>query len=261
MDIVKNNDIHIFSDSKELFHAVAMDFISRAETAINTKGKFNVVLPGGNTPKLFFDALIDITSHTKKLAWDKIRFFFGDERYVPTTSTENNYHTAYEHLFSKVSVNPQNIHRMLTEFKNPHDAARDYEETLRTVFHSHPHELPKFDLVYLGLGEDGHTASLMPFSEVCNPEVQACYQLVDALWVSEQNMYRITLTPPIINHANSVVFMVTGANKAPAVYKTINGPYEPKRIPAQLIHCENSNNIWYLDKSAGSQLEIKGHAI
>lgn len=265
MDIIKNNDINIFFDTQALFHAGAMDFISRAKTAIKTQGKFNVVLPGGNTPKLFFDALVEMTKHTSKLDWEKIVFFFGDERYVPNTSSENNYHIAYEHLFSKVCVNPQNIHRIFTEFKNPHDAARDYEETLRTIFHSHTHEFPKFDVVYLGLGEDAHTASLMPFSSAvmryCTPEIQKNYQLVDALWVPGQNMYRITLTPTIINHASSVVFMVTGVNKALAVYRTLEGTYEPQSIPAQLIHCENSKNFWYLDLQAASQLEIERHDI
>ncbi len=261
MDIVKKNDLYIFSDPKALFEALVLDFMYRAQTAIEIQGIFRVVLPGGNTPKLFFDTLVEMASHEKKIAWHKIIFFFGDERYVPKMHVDNNYHMAYEHLFSKLPIDPNNIHRILTEFKNAHDAAKDYEETLRTIFHCHPNEFPHFDLIYLGLGEDAHTASLMPLTDLviqyAKSDIQENYQLVAAVWLPEQNKYRITLTPSIINQAESIVFMVTGLNKALAVYKTLKGSYHPQQIPAQLIHCIHNPTVWFLDKDAAREITIR----
>ena len=138
----------------------------RAMAAVNDKGVFSVVLAGGNTPKLFFDALTGIEYYKKNIPWRQIQFFFGDERYVPSDNAKSNYHMAYEHLFSKVPVNPENIYRIPTEFNDPKDAAKNYEQTLSKVFHIKDNAFPQFDLLYLGLGDNAHTASLMPFSDV-----------------------------------------------------------------------------------------------
>ena len=157
-------------------------------------------MPGGNTPKLFFDTLTRVEYYKNNIPWQQIQFFFGDERYVPSDDAESNYHMAYEHLFSKVPINPENIYRIPTEFNDPKDAARAYEKTLRKVFHIKDNAFPQFDLVYLGLGDDAHTASLMPFSDVVmhyvkNSSSDKHNQLVASLFITESNMYRITLTP------------------------------------------------------------------
>lgn len=262
MVAIKNmNEVKIFSELENLFFSLTMDFIRRANVAIEAKGVFTVVLSGGSTPKLFFDALVEIKNHKEKIPWDKIKFFFGDERYVFSDNSKSNYHMAYEHLFSKVPIRAENIYQIPTVFTDPSDAAKDYELTIRTVFHLQDNEFPMFDLVYLGLGEDAHTASLMPLSDVVlryckKPVAPENHQLVDALWVPQQHMYRITLTPLPINNAASVVFIVTGDNKAPAVWRTLEGPYEPQQYPAQLIHCVNSKTVWYFDQAAASQLSI-----
>lgn len=259
--INNNNELNIFHPQNDLFQSLAIDFIQRAHNSIRVQNKFTVVLSGGNTPKLFFDALVEINSHTHMINWDKILFFFSDERYVSIDNTQNNYKMTYEHLFSKLPIPLKNIYRILTEFKHPNDAARDYELTIRSLFHCHDDEFPRFDVVYLGLGEDAHTASLMPFSDVVMHYCQGStaidhYQLVESLWVPEQNMYRITLTPPAINHASNIIFTVTGKAKATAVYETLNGDFKPQQFPAQLIHCVHNKNTWYLDKEAACRLTL-----
>ncbi len=240
----KNREIKIIADPNDLFNAVAEDFTQRAIDSVNNHGVFNVVLAGGNTPKLFFDALAANDFCRTKTPWQQIKFYFGDERYVPTTDVASNYHMAYEHLFSKVSVLVENIFPIPTKFKEPKDAAKQYESIIKNV---------KFDLIYLGLGDDAHTASLMPFSEVVTSSTN---QLVAALWVPQLKMYRITLTSTAINNAACVIFLVEGANKAPAVYSVLAGPTEPQKYPAQLIQPSQGKTIWYLDQAAAGKLKI-----
>lgn len=248
--LTNNNEIYILPNLKDLFLQVAEDFIHRAIAAVENRGEFTVVLSGGNTPKLLLTTLVEAETKFHKIPWGKIKFFFGDERYVPLDNIESNYHMAYEYLFSKVPVLMDNIYRIPTEFSNPSLAAKEYERTLYSVFQLKKNQFPKFDLVYLGLGEDGHTASLMPGSRFKK------HRLVVALWLKKTNKYRITLTPACINHAANVVFLVTGANKASAVREVLEGPLIPELYPAQLIHCLNSRTLWYLEKAAASKLSF-----
>lgn len=245
------SEVKLFSHSEALFLSAAKDFTHRANAVVDAKGEFTVVLSGGNTPKYFFDTLTKIQAYRDNIPWQKIKFFFGDERYVPADHPKSNYHMAFEYLFSKVPVLKENIYRIPTEFKDPIDAAKDYELTLRKVFHIKNNEFPQFDLLYLGLGEDAHTASLMPFSDVL---FMNKHQLVTSVWVSEQKNHRITLTPLAINHSENIIFLVIGENKASAVGHVLEGPPEPQRYPAQLIHGMNNKTMWYLDKAAASQL-------
>ncbi|MDP1575082.1 MAG: 6-phosphogluconolactonase [Coxiellaceae bacterium] len=241
---LKNNILTIFLTENNLFQFAANDFSKRAITAINNKGVFSVALSGGNTPKLFFDALANNEQHKKNIPWEKIKFFFGDERYVAADSIDSNYHTAMLYLFSKVAVNPNNIYRIPTDFEDPKEAAKAYEDTLK--------KNGPIDLIYLGLGDDAHTASLMPFSEVVkniSPDT-----LVESLFVKKLNMSRITLTPAAINHCEAIIFLVTGDNKAAAVKNVLQGVTDPQQYPAQLIHCEKGKTIWYLDQAAAKTL-------
>jgi 6-phosphogluconolactonase len=257
--MTKSQEIKIFSSSHDLFVAAAKDFMLRAVAAVYDKGVFSVVLSGGNTPKLFFDTLTRVDNDKNTIPWQHIQFFFSDERYVSPDTNESNYHMACEYLFSKVSVNAKNVYRIPTEFQDPSDAAKHYEQTLRNAFNIKDNAFPQFDLVYLGLGDDAHTASLMPFSEIviryfdnALPDEES--QFVVSLWVPELNMYRITLTPTVINNSMDIVFLVTGTNKAMAVKKVLEGPSNPKHYPAQLIHCVHGKTIWYLDTLAAEKL-------
>jgi 6-phosphogluconolactonase len=259
--MTKNKDITIFTNANDLFQFAAKDFSQRASAAVNDKGIFSVVLAGGNTPKLFFDTLTDIEYYKKNIPWQQIQFFFGDERYVPSDDAESNYYMAYEHLFSKVPVNPKNIYRIPTEFNDPKNAAKNYEQTLRRVFHIKDNAIPQFDLLYLGLGDNAHTASLMPLSDIVKYYAERSLsdknnQLVASLFVSESNMYRITLTPNVINNAKDIIFLVTGSNKATAVWKVLEDQTDPLHNPAQLIHSVHGKTIWYLDQLAAKKLSI-----
>jgi 6-phosphogluconolactonase len=172
---------------------------------------------------------------------------------------------ANHHLFSKVPIPTSHIYRIPIEFGYAEDVAKEYENRLRNFFKISEHQFPSFDLCYLGLGSDGHTASLMPNSQVVNDYTKKArgntdsYALVVALQFYSQGIYeRITLTPAAINHAKTILFMVAGENKAEAVFQVLSGPYNPEQYPAQLIHGIDHKPIWYLDQAAASQLIEKG---
>lgn len=261
VDLINNNIIHVFPTAQDLFLALAEDFKKRVFSSIQARGEFTVALSGGDTPKSFFDTLTTANAYKEDIPWDRIKFFFSDERFVPSDNIKSNYHMAYEHLFSKVSVLAENIYRIPTELGSPVMVAKAYEEDLRRAFHAKSEECPQFDLIYLGLGEDAHTASLMPFTDVVINYTQKSQEnenpkLLAAVWMPAQNMYRITFTPTLINQAMNTVFVVTGANKALAVSHVLEGPIEPERYPAQLIQCAQNKNIWYLDNMAASKLNF-----
>ncbi len=260
--LINHNRIKIFPSADDLFADAAADFVRRARHAVTATGQFTVVLSGGNTVKSFFDALTAIESSQQTIPWQQIKFFFGDERYVAADDAASNYHTAQTYLFSKVPVSAENIYRIPTELGDPTLTANSYEVSLRKAFNLQPDEFPKFDLVYLGLGEDAHTASLMPFSAVVKTysgqlDPDKNLSLVTSIWVEQLKMYRITLTPPAINHSDAICFLVTGANKASAVRQTLQGSFEPEKYPAQLIECADKGKIiWWLDEAAAGELEI-----
>lgn len=258
--IIKNNIIHIFSADESLFQAAANDFVQRAIKTINEKSFFTVVLSGGDTPKFFFKALVEISQKQPSIPWQQIKFFFGDERFVASEDSASNYHMAYQYLFSKLPIPAENIYRIPTECSNPEIAAEKYEQTLRKAFDIKSKELPLFDLVYLGLGENAHTASLMPGSDLVksyidNPKLEK-NPLVASAWVPELNMFRVTLTPTALNHSRNISFLVTGESKATAAWQVLQGSYQPLQYPAQMIHCKDGKTVWYLDQPAAKKLII-----
>jgi 6-phosphogluconolactonase len=258
MDIVINHAVvQIFSETAALFQEAAIDFIQRAIKTVNEQQQFTVVLSGGETPKFFFDALVKNSQVTPQIPWEKIKFFFADERYVALDDAASNYHLAHEYLFSKLPIPAENIYRIPTELEDPHQAASVYEQTLRKVFNNKQDELPRFDVVYLGLGANGHTASLMPESDVVRTYLDAGNKikaLVAAQWVLDLQMYRITLTPPILNNSKRVCFVVEGASKALAVSRVLQGSFKPLQYPAQLIKCIHGKVVWFLDQKAAEKL-------
>ncbi len=243
--IIDNNLLKIFPTTPEVMQQAADYFVEQAQTAITQKNKFIVALSGGNTAPLFYQALIEKKA---KIIWEKIQFYFADERYVSPGSEESNYHSAKIHLFNQVPVDPKNIFRVPTELPDPQKAAEQYAEKI-------PQDL--FDLVILGLGENAHTASLMPNTEIVKnyaqqPETERNW--VASLWVEELNMYRITLTPTAINQSKRICFMVVDAKKATAVWQILLGPHNPVRFPAQLIR-NNNPIIWFLDQAAAGKIQ------
>ena len=182
--------------------------------------------------------------------WDGIHFFFGDERWVPHTHRDSNYKLAKDELFSKVEVNPENVYPIPTEGLSPDEAAAQYETTLREVFGTSEGEVPQFDLIFLGIGPDGHTASLFPQTDVLNEKEK----LVAATYVEKLTSHRITLTSIVLNAAAEVVFMVVGADKAPALKEVLTGEYDPEEYPSQLLRHAQGNVTWLVDAAAASQL-------
>lgn len=256
---INNNELHIQPDSASFYKAAADDFMQRAQQGVDQRGVFNVVLSGGNTPKKFFDLLTTEPYHSG-VPWENIQFFFGDERYVPADQQNNNYYMAHQHLFTKVAVLTQNVYLIPTEYIEPDVAAEDYANTIRKVLKVKDKEMPEFDLLYLGLGSNAHTASLMPHTDIVkmyagNVSKKEERKLVEALWVKELNMNRITLTPPVINNSACIVFMAEGDEKATPVWQILEGPHDPVTYPAQLIKAEHGSVIWFLDKAAAAKLK------
>ena len=220
-----------------------------AEYWVNLKPK-TVALSGGSTPRLLYELLADPNAPFRdQIAWDRTHFFFSDERHVPPDHPDSNYRMVNEALFSRVPLPAQNIHRVLAEKPNAEEAANAYEADLRKSFGE---AIPAFDLVLLGLGEEGHTASLFPHS----PALKETKRLVAAPWVEKLNTYRITMTLPILNNGKSVVFLVTGASKAEVLRTVMNTDRKPDLYPAQAISPTNGAVSWFVDEAAARLCSI-----
>lgn len=220
----------IFADPEELALGAAEYFVARKPET--------VALSGGSTPKLMFQILAE--QFREQVAWDRIHFFWSDERHVPPDHPDSNYRMANEALLSRVPVTKSNVHRVPSENPNAAEAAAEYEQTL---IETTSQSLPQLDLILLGLGGDGHTASIFPGSDVLNETKR----LVAAPWVEKLRTYRITMTLPLLNNGASVVFLVSGAEKAQIVKEIFEGP---EQYPAQAIKPAHGELIWLLDKEA-----------
>src|SRR5712691_529349 len=238
-------------DSKDaLFQAAASEFFLRAIDAVGANGRFTVALSGGSTPRGLYQLLATDPARRDQLPWARMHFFWGDERHVPPEHAESNFRMADETLLSVAPVPPANIHRIHGEAASAADAASEYEDLLREVFELAEGEVPRFDLILLGLGAEGHTASLFPGTRALTES----HRLVVSNWVGKLFAYRITLTPPVLNNAACVMFIVSGDDKATALKAIFEGPYEPDQLPAQLINPTNGRLVWLLDHAAAQEL-------
>ena len=226
--------IEIYSDARELASAAAEYFVAQCPET--------VALSGGSTPKLMFQLLAD--QFREEVAWSRVHFFWSDERHVPPDDPESNYRMANEALLSHVPVSANNVHRILGENPDAATVASDYEQTIRAVTKQ---TLPRFDLIFLGLGADGHTASIFPGSDV----LHETERLVAAPYVEKFKSHRITMTLPLLNNGASIVFLVSGAEKAEIVKQVLQGE---KKYPAQAVNPTQGELIWMLDKAAASKL-------
>jgi len=239
-------EIRIFKDLEELGRAAANLFIEQAARSIAERDRFLVALNGGNTPTRLFQLLA--TDFREKVDWSRVHVFWGDERCVPPDDAGSSYGQARDVLLSRVPIPDSNVHRIGGEL-GPAEASKDYSLTLKG-FASPPLEWPHFDLVYLGLGEDGHTASLFPGSplDVAEPTmpVTAHYQ--------DRPANRVTLTPVVFNSARMIAFMATGEKKAITLAEVLSGGYNPESYPAQRIDPKDGKLIWLVDEDAASKL-------
>lgn len=242
-------ELRIFQDSERLSRHAANLFIEQSNRAIREQDRFLVALNGGGTPERLFQLLA--SEYHDQVDWNKVHVFWGDERCVSPNDEGSNYHQANELLLSKVSLSENNIHRVLGEL-DPVTASKQYADTLKT-FAETTLDFPRFDLVYLGMGEDGHTASLFPNSpaQVNEPviAVTAKYQ--------DRPANRVTLTQLVFNQARMVVFMATGEKKAETLAHVLSERYNPELYPAQRIDPQDGQLIWLVDESAAGKLPRK----
>jgi 6-phosphogluconolactonase len=240
-------ELHIAKDPAQLSENVAAWISNYIQEVLQDQEKFTFVLSGGNTPKQLY-ALLAKAPYAEIIPWEKIHFFWGDERAVPFDDERNNARMAFDVLLDKVPVKPENIHVMRTDIA-PEQSAAEYEQILRKYFKD---EELTFDLVLLGMGDDGHTLSLFPGMPVVHEEEA----WVKAFFLPSQDMYRITLTAPVVNDAACVLFLTTGANKALTLKSVIEGTFDADKYPSQLIRPQEGELHWFVDEAAASAMEL-----
>lgn len=245
--------LRILEDPQAVAFAAASALVTRALDAIAARGRFTVALSGGDTPLRFYSALaarIEAGAPgANAVAWDQVHVFWGDERAVPPDHPDSNYRAAHGLLLAHLRVPDANVHRIEAELE-PGEAAATYEEVLRRQFGLGPGAWPVFDLIFLGLGPDLHTASLFPGSAALDERER----LVVAAWSPSVDAHRITLTPPVINHARAVMFLVTGGEKATALRRVLETEPDPMRRPAQVVRPVDGELIWLVDRAAAAEL-------
>jgi 6-phosphogluconolactonase len=239
-------EVRVFADRAILNRAAADEFIRVARAAIEARGRFTVALSGGSTPKPIYALLAeDERAAANKLPWDAIHVFFSDERHIPADHPDSNLRMANETLLSHLPIPPENVHRVATEL-DPAAAAADYQRQLRSVFLPTPGEVPGFDLIMLGLGNDGHTASLFPGSAALTERTA----WVSANRAEKLQSDRITFTFPLLNAAAEILFVATGADKAEMLRFVLKGDPSGQAYPAQNVQPVSRRVIWMVDEEA-----------
>ncbi|WP_341838050.1 6-phosphogluconolactonase [Chitinophaga pollutisoli] len=240
-------ELHIANNPQQLSENLAAFLTQYIQETLQQKEIFTFVLSGGNTPKSLY-ALLAKEPYVNMIEWNRVHFFWGDERAVPFEDPRNNARMAYDVLLDKVGALPENIHVMRTDIE-PEASAKEYETILHKYFKGKENT---FDLVLLGMGDDGHTLSLFPGL----PIVQEKKAWAKSFWLEAQDMYRITLTAPVTNLASCVVFMATGEGKALTLKAVLDGNPDPDKYPSQLIRPENGQLHWFVDEAAAGALQI-----
>jgi len=242
-------DIHVYPTSQALLEAAAQHLLEHARQAIAARNSFTLALAGGSTPKGLYERLAS-SPFRGQLDWTKVRFFWGDERHVPPDHADSNYRMVHEALLSRVPISMEQVHRVPSELPDAQTVADQYEAELRRQFDVSEPEIPRFDFILLGMGPDGHTASLFPATQA----VQETNRLVAAPWVEKLETSRITFTPGLLNHARQVTFLISGHAKAETLHTVLEGPFQPDTLPAQIIRPRNGTLTWFVDQEAGGAL-------
>lgn len=245
--------IEVYPDSAALTRAAAIDFVTLAREAVTARGVFSVALSGGTTPKRLFTLLADEVEGELAAPWECIHCFFGDERHVPPEHPDSNFRMANEALLSRVPIPMENIHRIRAEDPDAARAASEYETDLRAFFESRNltrDGFPRFDLILLGMGPDGHTASLFPDSDGLH-ETQ---KWVIANWVAKFQTDRITFTFPAINHAAKIALFVAGKDKSSMLEEVLVAYKDAPKYPVQFVRPIDGEKLWLLDSAAAAEL-------
>ena len=244
-------EVRILGSAAELAREAAKVFVNRMDEALRGRGVFTVALSGGSTPRRLYSLLASEESFRSRVVWEQIHFFWGDERPVPPDHPESNYRLADEAMLSRVPVPPDHIHRLAGENPDPARAAEQYEEVLRQFFRIGRGEFPRLDLILLGMGLDGHTASLFPGTEALREKDR----LVVANWVPQLKTRRITMTLPVLNQAKWVLFLVSGGEKAKTLATVLEEEGEAEALPSRLIRPVKGKVMWLVDRSAAGLLK------
>lgn len=242
-----DREILVCDDDEAVAREAARRFVAHAAAAIQQRGRFAIALSGGRTPKRLYELLSD-DPYRDRVDWSFVHFFWGDERFVPSTNQASNYHMTEVALLNTLELNNGNVHRVRTEMKSADAAAAAYEREIVAFFQPGPGEIPQFDLVLLGLGTNGHTASLFPHTHLLHENAH----LVASEYIDEVKQSRISFTAPLLNAGRNVLFLITGAEKASVTNEVLFGPRDPERLPAQLIH--SGSESWLLDRAAAAAL-------
>src|ERR1700761_1124218 len=230
--------------------AGAQLFTDAAVKAAAARGLARIAISGGTTPKTMFGQLADPAGpFLKQVPWDRLELYWVDERCVPPDNAESNYRMTREALLSKVPLPAERIHRMEGELE-PEEAAARYEAAIRNTFRLEGAQTPTFDLVQLGMGDDGHTASLFPHTEALNE----MSHIVVPNHVPQKDTWRVTLTWPVINQGREVAFLIEGAGKAQVLHDVFLGPYQPETYPSQIIRPASGQLLLLLDAAAAAKL-------
>ncbi|HVZ19177.1 MAG TPA: 6-phosphogluconolactonase [Terriglobales bacterium] len=251
-----NVSVLVSRDTASAYTLCARTIVDQAHEAIESRGKLTIALSGGSTPKKLYELLAS-PGWVSKFPWDKTEFFWGDERYVATTDPVSNFHMTQQAMLERVKVPSANVHRVRTEEADAGRAAELYEQEIRRIVPAPSGGLPHFDLILLGLGTNGHTASLFPYQ----PALHEKERLVIAEYIEEVKMTRVTLSVPLINAAKQILFIALGEDKAVVVRDVVTGVFDPERLPAQLIRPADGRLTWILDPAAAEKLppEIVTH--
>ncbi len=240
----------VYPTAEAVAEAAAQLFTDSATQAVSARGRARIAISGGSTPKRMFALLADSGKpYSTEVPWEKLDLFWVDERCVPPTDSESNFKMTKEALLDHVPLPSANVHRMQGE-TDPAQAAASYESDIRNTFKLEGAETPTFDLVLLGMGDDGHTASLFPHTEALHEEGL----IVTANHVPQKDTWRITLTKPVINQGREVVFLIEGAAKAAVLAEVLLGPYDPEARPSQLIRPASGRLSFLLDSAAAAKL-------
>jgi 6-phosphogluconolactonase len=242
--------IRILADAEAVSRAAAEEFVRLANAAIVARGQFTIALSGGSTPKRLYQLLAE-APFREQVAWDKVEFFWGDERSVPPDHNDSNYHMASEAMLRKLPVPVTHIHRIEAERTDRDAAARDYEAALARVFKtSVGGEIPGFDLILLGMGPDGHTASLFPHTTALKERSR----WVVVNYVPKFATDRVTFTVPVLNRAREVLFLVAGADKAEPLHEVLEGPPNHDEYPSQFVKPSPGELVFFVDRAAAAKL-------
>jgi len=245
------SNLRILDNLQAIAQAAADEFVTECRQAITDHGRFTVALSGGSTPKTLHAVLVERSKKDPKLIdWSRVQIFFGDERHVPPDSPDSNFRMANETLLSEVPIPKENIHRIRCENPDAAKAAAEYDAELAQAFQLQASEFPRFDLILLGMGPDGHTASLFPKTAALNELTKR----VVANWVEKFNTWRVTFTRPTLNNAASVILMVAGEDKAAALAEVMDCG-RAEMYPVKYVKPASGNLIWIIDRAAAKLLK------